>query len=441
MSHWTIFCIVCTIDSDVVAIGTSPMTASQVPTPDVTPSQDDPGDDTARRYRFQWTWAAIVCCMLLDDTQDVAEVFCEQHEDVLLKHQDGRFTGQQVKTREVDQPVWKATDDQVRSACVRFAQQEAEFPGLFRGFRFLTCHPFHTAANAQGFRHVLGTLATAATIADLPSNVQKWLARVTREAGVTDIVAFQALKKTSATDDLPKLQDVSMRLIDTLTTSWDGAATCTHDALRRAANALIDECSRASSLDHQQTLPAYINATQQPSTAMTATINGKRMTLERVRSVLNDGLNATALLAGADETLPVPGQGSTELMLKKLTAGGFSAVSCNCAEDLRDKADYLGIAWTKQHGKTKGLRYYDHVRSLALSDAARAFESTQVENGTFGPRMREEFRHRVQQRRTQGQQLYDCTDEHLEGIAYSLTAQCKVQWSINRPWEDSDGHR
>ena len=49
--------------------------------------------------------------MLLDDTQDVEEVFCEHHEDVLLKHRDGLFTGHQVKTRGDDQPPWKAKDD------------------------------------------------------------------------------------------------------------------------------------------------------------------------------------------------------------------------------------------------------------------------------------------------------------------------------------------
>jgi hypothetical protein len=67
-------------------------------TPDVVPATDDPGDDTARRYRYQWTYAGIICCMLLDDTENVAEVFCEHHEDVLLKHTDLTFTGVQVKT-------------------------------------------------------------------------------------------------------------------------------------------------------------------------------------------------------------------------------------------------------------------------------------------------------------------------------------------------------
>jgi hypothetical protein len=75
------------------------MAEPTVPAPDTVPATGDPGDDTANRYRYQWTYAAIVCCMLLDDTLDVTEVFCEHHEDVLSKHTDGTFSGLQIKTR------------------------------------------------------------------------------------------------------------------------------------------------------------------------------------------------------------------------------------------------------------------------------------------------------------------------------------------------------
>lgn len=79
----------------------------------VTPAVGDPGDDTARRYRYQWTYAAIVCCVLLDETEDVAEVFCEHHEDILTKHTDGTYSGLQIKTRASTQDVWKTSDDDV----------------------------------------------------------------------------------------------------------------------------------------------------------------------------------------------------------------------------------------------------------------------------------------------------------------------------------------
>jgi hypothetical protein len=396
---------------------------------------DDPGDETARRYRFQYTWAAIVCCALLDETSDVVEVFCEHHEDVLVKHSDGRFSGQQIKTRESDQPVWKAGEEQVRSAFARFVKLDAQFPGHFRTFHFLTNHPLFVAENARSIGFVLSKIREAPTVADLPSNVGSWLQRVSREAEESEAAAFQTLKKCTSKDQLPKLQDSLMRLMDVLVGCWPGAAYCSLDCVRRSAQALIEECARASALDHQQLLPAYVAATESPEQELATRIKGKRIGRIRVLAILDEGITATAPLTGEPSKWVEPGNGSTELMLKKLDAGGFSAVSCNSAENLRDKADYLAIAWTKKLGRSKGLERYDHVRSIALSDAGRAFDATKVDGRQFGPAMREDLCARFQARRVQGQQLFDCSNEHLEGFAYSLTSQCKVQWSIDRPWE------
>jgi hypothetical protein len=202
--------------------------------------------------------------MLFDDTQDVEEVFCEHHEDVLLKHCDGMFTGHQVKTRESNQPLWKASDSQIRGACARFVQLDMGFPGQFRAYRFLTGHPFHIANNSQAFQYVLAQIAGAANTTDLPSGVGSWLGRVAREAAASDVVAFHALKKATASAELPKLRDSFMRLIQTLTGCWSEAGDCSHDSVARAAHALVEECAGASALDHEQLLPSYVLALYQP---------------------------------------------------------------------------------------------------------------------------------------------------------------------------------
>jgi hypothetical protein len=410
------------------------MPGATTPSPENVIARDDPGDETANRYRFQWTWAAVACCMLLDDTEDVEEVFCEHHEDVLLKHCDGSFTGHQVKTRGDEQPPWKASDEPVQSACGRFAKLEAEFPERFRRFCFLTNHQLHAAANGQGLAHILESISEAASVADLPANVARWLRRIARQADVSEAVAFAAMSKTIARADLPKLNDAAIRLIDTIAQCWSPAADCSHGTIRRAAQALIEECGRASSLEHIQLLPAYVIAAVGTDTEIRARIDGKRMTLERVNAVLEQGRDSTAILDG-DPALAVPsGQGSTDLLHKKLDAGGFSAVSRNSAADLRDKADYLCIKWIKQHGNAKGLARYDHVHSVVFIDAGRAFDASQC-GDPFGPAMREDLRGRFRDRRANGYQLFDCTDDHLEGIAFSLTAQCRIQWSHARPWE------
>lgn len=407
-----------------------------VPAPDTVPATGDPGDDTARRYRYQWTYAAIVCCMLLDETEDVAEVFCEHHEDVLIKHVDRTFSGLQIKTRASDQEVWKTSDDAVRSSCGRFAKLEAEFPGRFRAFRFLTNHPLYAAGNGQDLRHVLQTIRAVASVSNLSGPVARFLTRVASEAGCTAEVAFTALSKTDASDDLPKLPDIEMRLITTLTPVWTRAADCSHASVVRGARSLASECGRASSLAHQEVLPAYLPATVDPAgTELAARLVDKRFDPSRVLEILDRSLNETGTLEGDPGAFVEPGTGTTDLLLKKVDAGGFSAVSRNSAVDLRDKADYLGIVWTKKHGRTSGLQRYGHVRSLVLSDAARAYEATKNEGLPFGLEMLSDLRSRFKQRRTEGSQLYESSNEHLEGFAYSLTSECKIQWSLDRPWE------
>lgn len=406
------------------------------PSPDQVLASGDPGDDTARRYRYQWTYAAISCCLMLDDTQDTVEVFCEHHEDVLLKHADNTFSGLQIKTRSSDQEVWKTGDEAFIKSCARFAKLEADFPGQFRRFRFLTNHPLHAAKNNQDICHVLAIIKAAASAAGLPSGVTSFLARIAKEAGCSGEVAFVAMQKTEANDDLPKLPDVTTRLAQTLTDVWNRAEECPFSSVKRAARALVNECQEASSLAHEDVLPAYLSVTADPvSTELSARLAGKRIARERMLRVLDQGLNELATLETESDLLIDPGTGTSDLLQKKLDAGGFSAVSRNSAEDLRDKADYLGLVWTKKHGRTPGLQRYTHVRSLVLSDAARAFEQATRDDEKFGIEMLSQLRERFRERRREGNQLYDSTDEHLEGFAYALTSECKVVWSNDRPWE------
>lgn len=374
--------------------------------------------------------------MLLDDTEDVAEVFCEHHEDVLMKHTDATFTGIQVKTRSSDQEVWKTSDPAVRSSCARFVKLEASFPGRFRAFKFLTNHPLYSAGNGQDLCHVLATIRAAAAKAGLPENILRFLSKVSRDAGCSDEVAFVALSKTYASDDLPRLPDIEARLVATLTSTWTGAEGCSCASVVRAARTLANECGRASSLAHEDTLPAYLPVVSSPAdTELAARLAGKRIDKARILDILNQGLNETALLEGSPESWSEPGTGTSDLLLKKLDIGGFSAVSCNSAQDLRDKAEYLGVVWTKKYGRTSGLKRYEHIRSLVPSDSVRAFEVARSGERPFGLQMLSELRARFKQRRQDGSQLFDCSNEHLEGFAFSLTSQCIVKWSLDHPWE------
>ena len=49
----------------------------------------DPGDDTLRRYRYQATYAAILAVRMVQKESEIAEIFCEHHNDISLKLQFG----------------------------------------------------------------------------------------------------------------------------------------------------------------------------------------------------------------------------------------------------------------------------------------------------------------------------------------------------------------
>ncbi|MBI1355881.1 MAG: DUF4297 domain-containing protein [Acidobacteria bacterium] len=405
-----------------------------------TPSElgpsSDAGDETARRYRFQWTYAAVACCIMLDETEDIHELFCEHHEDILLRHSDGTFTGVQVKTRSSDQSVWKASDQAVVSSCARFANLEAQFPERFRAYRFLTNHPIYGEKNGEDLRHVLRGIREHSGDAGLPRGAKRFVKKVATKAQCPEQCVIAALSKAEADDDLPKLADVSTRLVTTLTLVWERASEWSHASVCRAAQSLVEECARASSLAHEDVLPAYVPLTARPSQARsTARIAQKRFRKHRVIALLEKHTDGVAPLDGPPESQVEPGTGEPSLLSKKLDAGGFSAVSLNSADDLRDKADYLGLVWTQKYGRESGLQRYGHIRSVVLNDAARCFEAVQRPESKFGPQMLREMRLRFAERRREGCQLYDCSNEHLEGFAFSLTSECKIQWSLERPWE------
>lgn len=405
--------------------------------PDVVPATGDPGDETARRFRYQWMYAAIICCLLLDESEEAHEVFCEHHEDVLVKRKDGYFHGLQIKTRDISQPPWKSDDEAVIRSFVRFCILEGQFPGRFRGFRFLSNHSLYVSGNGKDIQYVLREIRAANSSVACPAVINRFVKQIAKAVDCDQAIVQHALSKTDADDALPRLADVQMRLIDTLTSIWTRAQDLTFPAVRRAAAYLSDECCRASSLAHEDVLPAYLPAGVDPCAAeLKARLDGKKFDRARLLAVLEAGINVVAPLSTDPALLVRPGGGSSDLLEKKLDAGGFSAVSRNSAVDLRDKAEYLGIAWTQKHGYEKGLQQYSHIRSLVLSDSARAYEIAKDKGATFGLSMLEELRQRLRARRQSGTQLYECSDEHLEGVAYALTSECKVQWSKDRPWED-----
>jgi len=70
-------------------------------TPDSTAPREDIGADTQRRFRHQAAYIALVSLGLLEADSPLEELYCEHHDDILLRLKSGRFSAIQLKTREI----------------------------------------------------------------------------------------------------------------------------------------------------------------------------------------------------------------------------------------------------------------------------------------------------------------------------------------------------
>jgi len=397
---------------------------------------NDIGDEISNRYRYQWAISAITCCMLLDQSEDVQEVFCEYHEDVLIKHSNGLFTGIQIKTKKSDQPLWKASDEAILKAFAKFVILDNQYKNQFQAFKFITNHPIQSSANGQDITFLLCKIKETTDFASLNNIIKKFIKKISKKAGFAEEHTFFSLKKVSISHDFPKLRDATLRLIDTIVSIWDKASGVSYEGIRRVSSNLIDVCSHASSLANQDLLPAYLPISSSGvKKEIKERIKGKMFNKQRIYNILLQGLNETIPLSCNPNILEDIGTDNTELLRKKLSAGGFSAVSTIYAEDLRDTADYAGMQLIQKYGKEQGLEKYHELRLKVQGDAAKEFEKNKKSNEKFGLNMLSSLRDNFKNRFSSGEQLYGCSVDHLEGLAYSLTSQCKIMWSIDRPWE------
>ena len=91
----------------------------------------DPGDDTYLRYRYQSTYAAIIAVSMMKSSSGVAEVFCEHHDDILVKRTSGKFYAIQVKTQQPGGLPFKSDDNPIQKALTKFLKHEIHFGDHF----------------------------------------------------------------------------------------------------------------------------------------------------------------------------------------------------------------------------------------------------------------------------------------------------------------------
>ncbi len=408
--------------------------------PESTLSTNDPGDDVQRRFRYQAGYAALISLDLLDENSEFEEIFCEHHEDTLIKKKDGKFSGVQVKTRRPGRDPFKSDDDQILNAISRFVEQEIEYPGYYSRFVLATNYTFWSdKENSKNLKYLVNLakqtktstlqIVTPKTFTSYIKKIVKIVKSRTNKSVDFDI-GLDVLCKIEIQENLPKFDDLENRIIRNIPEFFNAENAGLAD-LNKAAKALINKMFDASSLQHVNPKQAYFSLYQNPVKLKTdAVIEGKRITKETVEGVLREILSNEILLSKKNQIsisdLP---RGMRKLELK-MAKGNISARNINLAKDHKFSTEKLLNGWIYKYGPEKAEKRYDQLSIIIGTECQEAYDLVVTEDILFGQKMLNDIRQRLRQRLSEDpSSFFGCKYEHLLGFAAMLTELCEVWWS------------
>jgi len=397
----------------------------------------DKGDDTLRRFKYQLTYAGIVSLSLLDNSSGVSEVFCEHHEDILVKLVNGQFIGVQVKTRELGLGPFETQNESIWNCLKKFVALELKFPGKFLRFTIVSNAGFYSAKETVKNLKWIVCHAKEGKEAELlraRSKTKTIINRLAKECKCTPGDIISVLAKIELKGDAAHLNHVDLDLENRLSVIPQ-LADQTSGALKEVAKKIIFKHLEASSLTSEATLTEeYISLNNVADEARQKLIDGKRITREQLEQLISQGLAhpVTLHLQIGDDLDVMPKE--TKKLILKMDKGQISFENVGLQKDNKFAAEKHFISWIHKYGSEKASKQYGQVKLIVQNECQAAYDDSFKKDEAFGTEMLRDLRRRLKGRLdTEKQSFFDCKQEHLLGMAGILTEECKVWWSEKFP--------
>jgi len=401
----------------------------------------DPGDDTLRRFRYQFAYTAILALGLLENEAELSLLYCEHHDDVLLKLTDGKFRAVQIKTRDCGLEPFKAREEQILNSLKRFIGLETKYPDALDRFTIAAnCGFWRERKDGHNLSYVLElAVECLQSSAGQPARPLAGMLNCLRDGnGSSDATILGVLGKTTLQDNLPHLDGVEDRLIRHLH-EVEPLQGLPYSALAAIAQALVNIVFRAASHACDPLLRDYCAILNDPGTTEAqAVIQGKRIHAARLRQLFDEQSTPAALLRArcpaALAQLP-PGMGILE---RKMATGMIPVRSVELAKDHKYSTEYQLVKLLNKYGPKRAEEFYQHLRLMVKTECQEAYDTAERPDEPFGQQMLGDVRQRLRTRyQFERDTLLGCTYEHLQGVAGVLTEECEVWWSL--PFDIPEG--
>ena len=401
------------------------------PSPDEILSEIDKGDDVQKRYRYQAAYAAITSLDLFDENSEFEEVFCEHHEDILVKRKNQKFIGIQVKTRRLSRGPFTFNDLEIIKSLIRFVTIEKEFPNHFDRYVIAAnCGFWQKKRSSRNLVYCLKSLREDEPTILSDVAFQKNLKRIGKATGYDQDFVIKVLRKVR-TQQSPSLESYLLQIVRSMV-DLKILHSERVDLVFETANSLIDDMFKAASLSHSSPKSAYFAFLEDPETEQkNDIIDGKRITKSRIEQVIKEK-RKSFLTFQSSKTVSLSNlpRGMRKMEIK-MAKGGLSFQNIDLAKDLKSSAEALLVGWIYQYNLTEAEKRHQHLRVVVRSICQEAYDLTKTNGELFGENMLEEVRNRLRDRFDNDivNKYGEIDYEHLLGIAAILTEECKIWWS------------
>jgi hypothetical protein len=394
-------------------------------------ASNDPGDDVLRRFRYQITYAGILC-MTMIDSDDLEELFCEHHEDVLVRYSDQTYSGIQIKTKDLNLPPFNIYDESIFKSIKRFILLELQFTNKFRAFSIVSNHGFDRSKPAICVNTLIEKCKNAEKddLLKARSKTRKFINSLCSETRCAEDFVISVISKIRLRS-YSTLQDIHINLRNHLK-NCKILKGVTESKIQEVGDLLILKCLNASSLlmSDESILFKYVTGEKKLEEVVKNCIREKAITKNDFNNWLikQKELPVTLLLKDRDR-LSDDTSGHRILEIK-MDAGGIDSENITTLKDFKYAFEQHSVAWMYKD-PDEAEKKYNHIMAVTQNLCKEIYDEENISDGEIkGQKMLIGVRKEIKERKKlEATTFLDCSYEHILGAVGVLTESCKVWWT------------
>jgi hypothetical protein len=182
--------------------------------PEESDSTDHSGEDTQLRFHYQAQRIACLAVSMISRNADSSIIYCEQHEDCLVKKFDKSFLAYQYKSRNLDQSMFLATGEQISQTIKNFANLHRRFENRIVEYIIASNYDFKAGKDKNDLRYLIHLAINEPADAVLSVFLDHMVAFSKKQLEPAEII--EVLKKVRLQAREPDFPDALQAVVDAL---------------------------------------------------------------------------------------------------------------------------------------------------------------------------------------------------------------------------------